>query len=153
MTTTKAKRRKGFDQLRREIDSDPARRMRVEEHKAAMLGELRRNLDLTQIEVAERLEVTQESVSHIERGDDLRLSTLDRYVAALGGRLELRAAFPGETVPLNISGTRASERRRVKTSQTSVLPGSRTNKQKTRGAKMRSAGKSRRPATPRSRAK
>ena len=33
-----------------------------------MLGELRRKLDLTQAIVADRLDVTQENVSQIERG-------------------------------------------------------------------------------------
>jgi DNA-binding XRE family transcriptional regulator len=120
------RRRKGFDELRKQIDADPARRARVEEHKVAMLGELRRKLDLTQVAVADRLEVTQENVSHIERGDDLRLSTLGRYVAALGGRLELRAAFPGETVTLNVGGARSSRAStRVGAARASATRGSR----------------------------
>ena len=74
------KRGKGFDELRKQVDADPARRARVEEHKAAMLGELRRKLDLTQVIVAERLDVTQENISQIERGEaDVRLSALSRY--------------------------------------------------------------------------
>jgi hypothetical protein len=51
-----------FDVLRKQIDTDPARRANVEEHKAAMLGELRRELDLTRATVAEPLDVTQENV-------------------------------------------------------------------------------------------
>jgi len=103
---------KSFDKLRRKIDADPQRRARVEEHKAAMLSELRRDLDLTQAAIAERLEVTQENVSQIERGEaDVRLSTLNRYVVALGGRLEVRAAFPDRTVELKV-GKRGEVRRR-----------------------------------------
>ena len=46
--------------------------------------ELRRYIDLTQAVVADRLDVTQEYVSQIERGEaDVRLSTLSRYVEAL----------------------------------------------------------------------
>jgi transcriptional regulator with XRE-family HTH domain len=113
MTTSKiTKGRKGFDELRKQIDSHPARRANVEEHKAAMLSELRRKLDLTQAIVADRLDVTQENISHIERGEaDVRLSTLSRYVEALGGHLEIRAAFPEETVALSV-GTAATMRRR-----------------------------------------
>lgn len=116
MTPTKTiKRRKGFDELRKQIDADPARRTRVEEHKAAMLGDLRRKLDLTQVIVAERLDVTQENVSQIERGDaDVRLSTLSRYVEALGGRLEVRAAFPEETVALNVGEAATTRNRRAR---------------------------------------
>lgn len=96
-------RTKGFDELRQEIDADPERRSRVDEHKRSMLAELRRELDLTQAAVAERLEVSQENVSQIERGAaDMRLSTLSRYVEALGGRLEIKAAFPERTVELQV---------------------------------------------------
>lgn len=114
MTPAKTtKRRKGFDGLRKQIDADPARRSRVEEHKTAMLGELRRQLDLTQVIVAERLDVTQENVSQIERGEaDVRLSTLSRYVEALGGRLEIRAAFPEETFSLSVGAASTVRRRR-----------------------------------------
>jgi DNA-binding XRE family transcriptional regulator len=114
MTTAKtAKSRKGFDELRKQIDADPARRANVEKHKTAMLSELRRKLDLTQAIVADRLDVTQENISQIERGEaDVRLSTLNRYVEALGGRLEIRAAFPEETVALSVGGAATMRRRR-----------------------------------------
>jgi DNA-binding XRE family transcriptional regulator len=117
MSTTKPTRKpKRFDELRKPIQDDPARSARVEEHKAAMLGELRRKLDLTQAVVADRLDVTQENVSQIERGEaDVRLSTLSRYVEALGGHLEVRAAFPDETVALNLSRKATVQRRRRRT--------------------------------------
>ncbi len=122
MTTTKTKKsRKGFDELRKQIDADPARRANVEKHKTAMLSELRRKLDLTQAIVADRLDVTQENISQIERGEaDVRLSTLSRYVEALGGHLEVRAAFPEETVALSV-GTAATMRRR-RTRRRSATP-------------------------------
>jgi transcriptional regulator with XRE-family HTH domain len=102
-----------FDELRKQIDADPDRRVRVEDHKAAMLADLRRELDLTQAAVAERLEVTQENVSQIERGEaDVRLSTLNRYVEALGGRLEVRAAFPDHSVELKVGKHGEFRRRR-----------------------------------------
>ena len=67
---------KSFDNLRRQIDADPDRRARVDDHKVAMLSELRRELDLTQAVMAERLEVTQENVSQAERGEaDARVDT------------------------------------------------------------------------------
>jgi len=72
-------------------------------------------LDLTQAIVADRLDVTQENVSQIERGEaDVRLSTLNRYVEALGGRLEVRAAFPKETISLSIGKTATVRRRRTR---------------------------------------
>lgn len=105
-------RSRSFDGLRTHIDTDPGRRARVDEHKPAMLAELRRELDLTQAAIAERLDVTQENVSQIERGEaDIRLSTLQRYVEALGGGLEVRAAFPERTVELQIGRQDARRRR------------------------------------------
>lgn len=117
--TNTAKSHKSFDELRKQIDADPDRRANVEKHKTAMLGELRRRLDLTQAIVADRLDVTQENVSQIERGEaDVRLSTLNRYVEALGGRLEIRAAFPQETVALSVSKTATVRRRHTQPAST-----------------------------------
>ena len=64
------------------------------------LGELRRRRGISQAAVAEALDVSQPNVSRIEQEDDLRLTTLGRYVAALGGDLELRAVFPEGSVDL-----------------------------------------------------
>jgi hypothetical protein len=44
--------------------------------------------------------VSQPNVSHIEQQDDVYLSTLARYIAALGGHLEVLAVFPEETITL-----------------------------------------------------
>jgi transcriptional regulator with XRE-family HTH domain len=128
MTPTRTTRtRKGFDELRKQIDADPARRTKVEEHKTAMLGELRRKLDLTQAIVADRLDVTQENVSQIERGEaDVRLSTLSRYIQALGGHLEVRAAFPEETVTLSVGSAATVMRRRTSENPTAAKTSNRS---------------------------
>ncbi len=132
MTPAKTTNRpKSFDQLRKQIDTDPARRANVEKHKAAMLGELRRRLDLTQAVVADRLDVTQENISQIERGEaDVRLSTLSRYIEALGGRLEIRAAFPGESVSLSVGTTSTMRRRRTRVLPAATTKGPRNPKTK-----------------------
>ncbi len=67
---------------------------------AARLFELRKERGLSQTDVAERLGVTQKRISAIERAEDLNLSTLERYVAALGGRLRADIEFHDETVTL-----------------------------------------------------
>ena len=51
------------------------------------LAALRRELGLTQEQVARRLRMTQSDVSKLERRTNARLSTLQAYVHALGGRL------------------------------------------------------------------
>jgi transcriptional regulator with XRE-family HTH domain len=64
------------------------------------LNELRLRRGLSQAQVAQALEVSQPNVSRIESEEDLYLSTLARYVAALGGRLEVNAVFDDETISL-----------------------------------------------------
>jgi DNA-binding Xre family transcriptional regulator len=51
-------------------------------------------------ELRQRRGVSQPNVSRIEQEDDVYLSTLSRYVAALGGYLEVRAVFPEEEITL-----------------------------------------------------
>jgi len=49
----------------------------------------RLKLGLSQTEVAARMKTSQSAVARLESGDaDVRLSTLERYAAALGQRLE-----------------------------------------------------------------
>ncbi|MEI6726502.1 MAG: helix-turn-helix domain-containing protein [Actinomycetes bacterium] len=113
--------KKSFSGLRKQIDADPERRARVEEHKSAMLGDLRRELDLTQAAIADRLNVTQENVSQIERGEsDLRISTLQRYVEALGGHLEVRAEFPGHSTNLSV-GKRGKTAKQVRVTKVGTV--------------------------------
>lgn len=53
------------------------------------LRELRQALGHTQQALAARAGMTQGEISRLERQGDLRLSTLERYAAALGVRLEV----------------------------------------------------------------
>ena len=64
------------------------------------LAEARRRRGISQVAIAEALEVSQPNVSRIEQEEDVYLSTLARYVAALGGHLEVLAVFDDETVTL-----------------------------------------------------
>lgn len=58
---------------------------------AAELVELRRASGLSQTEVAARMKTSQSAVARLESGDaDVRLSTLDRYAAAIGQELDIR---------------------------------------------------------------
>lgn len=57
------------------------------------LPSLRRRQGQTQADVARSLATGQSDVSKLERGRDPHLSTLARYVAALGGRLELQVRW------------------------------------------------------------
>ena len=68
------------------------------------LGDVRKARNLTQVQLARALEVSQAQVSRIEGQTDLYLSTLASYIEAMGGRLELAAVFDdtAERVPLVI---------------------------------------------------
>jgi len=65
------------------------------EVRAYRLGEVGEEQGLTQVELAERMHVTQPTVSHLEGGeiDGAGLSTIKAYVEALGGTVEVVAAF------------------------------------------------------------
>jgi transcriptional regulator with XRE-family HTH domain len=62
------------------------------------LAEVRRRRGVSQTVIADALEVSQPNISRIEQEEDVYLSTLARYVAALGGHLEVLAVFPEETI-------------------------------------------------------
>lgn len=57
------------------------------------LHELRRMLDRSQTELAGTLGISQSAISQLERGEDLKLSTLRNYVRGLGAHLEIVAVF------------------------------------------------------------
>lgn len=87
----------------------PERRARVEKLGRELIREeltlqaLRKQLELTQEGLAERLEVRQANVSKGEKRSDMRISTLRSYVEAMGGTLELVAHMPGRA-PVTLDG-------------------------------------------------
>jgi transcriptional regulator with XRE-family HTH domain len=83
------------------------------------LHELRERRGITQEQVAAQLETSRPNVSRIEREVDVRMSTLQRYVEALGGELELVARFPdGDSQTLLGGTTKVTGRRRARRSAT-----------------------------------
>jgi predicted transcriptional regulator len=66
----------------------------IAERRRRLAAELvggRRRLGLTQTEVAARMGTSQSAVARLEAGpDDVRLSTLERYAAAIGRTLDVR---------------------------------------------------------------
>jgi len=65
------------------------------------LAEMRKRRGLTQNQVAERVGVSIARVSRIENGDVSTREVLDRYVAALGGKLRLVADFGDEQLKVS----------------------------------------------------
>ena len=64
------------------------------------LRALRESLGKTQDEVASLTEMTQSQLSRLERRDDHLISTLRRYVRALGGDLEVIAVVGDKKISL-----------------------------------------------------
>ena len=58
------------------------------------LQALRQSAGLTQRKVCEELDMTQGNLSRLERNSDMLLSTLQKYVAAIGGKLHLTVELP-----------------------------------------------------------
>lgn len=81
------------------------------------LGRLREARGLTQVELAERLEIRQVSVSRMEARSDVRVSTLRAVIEAMGGELQIHAVFPdaeyaievGEDAEIHSSPSPASQ--------------------------------------------
>lgn len=87
---------------------DPERRARIDAIKdearadsvAFNLGELRRHRELTQVELAERLEKAQASISQMEAAEDNLLSTYRSVIEGMGGYLEIVAVFDNERIAI-----------------------------------------------------
>ncbi|MFI0463834.1 MULTISPECIES: helix-turn-helix domain-containing protein [Saccharopolyspora] len=75
------------------------------------LTQLRKAAGLSQSEVAARMQVSQPRVSKLEQGDlaQIEVGTLERYVAALGGRLRLVADFEDHDVTVSMNELDHSE--------------------------------------------
>lgn len=88
----------------------PVDRAAVREEKRRLMGEvrvyrlreLREALNLTQVELASRLHVSQNRVSRIEHGQIERsqVDTLRKYVEALGGTLRVEVEVGDERIQL-----------------------------------------------------
>src|SRR5450759_4435067 len=87
----------------------PAQRKKVEARAAELIAEemtlreLRHARRLTQVRMAKKLGITQDSVSRLEKRSELLLSTLRKTVEAMGGNLSLVAEFP-DRGPVVLSG-------------------------------------------------
>ncbi|EEZ41774.1 putative lipoprotein [Photobacterium damselae subsp. damselae CIP 102761] len=65
---------------------------------------IREELEITQAELARNMGISQPSVVAIEqRGNDVKLSTIKRYIEAMGGKMSINIELPtGKHVGFNI---------------------------------------------------
>lgn len=83
----------------------PLREQRIDTYKRLMdaevlLDDMREDRGLPETLMADVLDSIEGGGPRIEPQEDLYLRTLSRYVAELGGRLEVAAVFPDQTVTL-----------------------------------------------------
>jgi len=98
---------KSLEDLLRERPVDRAvvdahKKRLLEEVRAYRLRELREASNLTQVELASRLHVSQNRVSRIEHGDVERaqVDTLRKYVEAIGGTLRVEVEYGDERIQI-----------------------------------------------------
>jgi DNA-binding transcriptional regulator YiaG len=88
---------KSFTILKDKLSLDSKKRI-VERVTNALrempLAELRQARNLTQQQIAKTLKIKQASVSKMESQTDMYLSTMRKYIEAMGGELEIVAKFP-----------------------------------------------------------
>jgi DNA-binding XRE family transcriptional regulator len=94
-----------INEIRKRRPRSPEARERVDKIKRAMrletaLAELRDRRGVSQTMVANALETSRPNVARIEKEVDIRLSTLERYVEALGGTVEIHAVFDDDDIKL-----------------------------------------------------
>lgn len=95
---------KSFKTLRERMTPKSKARARaktIRMMKDMALNELRSARDLTQGALAEQLNLEQPAVSKLERRTDMYVSTLRKYIEAMGGELEIIAHFPEGNVRIN----------------------------------------------------
>lgn len=65
------------------------------------LNELRAEKQMSQDAIAKILNKKQANISRLEKNTDMYISTLKRYIEAMGGSLEIRAIFPDGQIKIN----------------------------------------------------
>lgn len=111
--------RHSFESLRKGMSMESqarAERLAAELLQEMNLAQLRRAVQFSQEELAGKLGITQASVAKIEKRTDMFISTLRRFVRAMGGELEIAAIFGKERVLIDQFYTLSPDRLSVASS-------------------------------------
>jgi len=68
------------------------------------LQEVRQAMELTQQQIAHTLCMNQAAISKLEHQSDMYISTLRKFLSAMGGNLRIVASFPEGEVVINQFG-------------------------------------------------
>lgn len=89
---------KNLDELLGKIDPEVVRSAKQKSQDEILrirLAMLREELNISQLQLANQLGISQPSVANLEkRGEEIKLSSLKRYVDALGGKLTINIKLP-----------------------------------------------------------
>ena len=95
---------KKFKQLKEKMSPEAQKRARIKTEvmlQEMMLAEVRQAIELSQEDMANAMNLQQPAISKIEKNTDMYISTLRRYIEALGGELDITARFNGKKVRIN----------------------------------------------------
>ncbi|GAK46642.1 transcriptional regulator [Tepidicaulis marinus] len=90
-----------LEQIMESLPEERRKKIEAGAQELLALHELREAAELTQVDLAKLVGLSQSAVSQLEKKGDARVSTLSKYVQAIGGQLELVVKMPnGATVSL-----------------------------------------------------
>jgi DNA-binding XRE family transcriptional regulator len=97
----------GPDEIYRSLESAFTRvsnlltgRERTMPVREVVLKQLRESRKISQEQLAHFLKIRQATLSKMERRRDMYVSTLERFITGLGGKLEIKAVFPEGSVEI-----------------------------------------------------
>ncbi|MFN6540302.1 MAG: transcriptional regulator [Nostoc sp. EkiNYC01] len=94
---------KPFSELRNQMSPERRERNKTRAQIALLhltLMELQESLGLTQDDLEKKLTDVEFTVLELENQEDIQVSTLSRYIKALGGNLKIVADFPQKEIVL-----------------------------------------------------
>ena len=93
-------------------DSSDGKKARVghprnnpEPMESMSLSKLRTEMQLTQVQVGKVLNLQQAQISRVESKRDMNLSSLEQYIKALGGEIEIFANVKGKRIKIELTNT------------------------------------------------
>ena len=94
-----------FSELKSKFSPEQRERLDAEVdemNREYVLSQLRSEVGLTQCEMAERLSISQPAYAAYEKADNMRIGTLRKIVAALGGALSFHVEIGGRDYALQL---------------------------------------------------
>ena len=88
--------RHSFNKLKNAMSVQSQKRVQkklTQLHQEMALAEVRKAMSLTQTDLAEMLHIKQAAIARLENRTDMYISSLRKYIVAMGGELDIIARF------------------------------------------------------------